>query len=161
LNPCNIALRSMQWSFRMETVCPSYPILTVILLRDWLSSGRVILNDPSDGAFFRSPGNLWLADRFRGDSFPPTSTLSGQLFHHQMLPLVATPVAINLLGERLNPTNKQRCLLLQAVFRGKCLSHQRCTIPDNDLTPIAVCGWLRHRHRFGIYTLWCSLVQST
>ena len=67
--------------------------------RDWLSSGRVPLNDPSNRAFFRDPGDLWLADRFKGDSFPLASTLSEQLFHHQVLLLAATLVAISPLGE--------------------------------------------------------------
>ena len=67
--------------------------------RDWLSSGRVPLNDPSNRAFFRDPGDLWLADRFTGDSFPLASTLSEQLFHHQLLLLAATLVAISLWGK--------------------------------------------------------------
>ncbi|SRR6266702_854522 len=46
-----------------------------------------------------NPGDLWLADHFRGDSFPLASTLSEQLFHRQLLPLAATLVAISLLGE--------------------------------------------------------------
>ena len=70
-----------------------------LFLADWLSSGRVTLNDPSNRAFFRNPGDLWLADHFKGDSFPLASTLSEQLFHRQMLPLAATLVAISLLGE--------------------------------------------------------------
>jgi len=70
-----------------------------LLLADWLSSGRVTLHDPSNRAFFRNPGDLWLADHFKGDSFPLVSTLSGQLFHRQLLPLAATLVAISLLGE--------------------------------------------------------------
>lgn len=70
-----------------------------LFLADWLPSGRVTLNDPSNRAFFRNLGDLWLADRFKGDSFPLASTLSEQLFHRQMLPLAATPVAISLLGE--------------------------------------------------------------
>jgi len=70
-----------------------------LFLADWLSSGRVTLNDPSNKAFFRNPGDLWLADHFKGDSFPLASTLSEQLFHRQLLPLAATLVAISLLGE--------------------------------------------------------------
>jgi hypothetical protein len=70
-----------------------------LFLTDWLSSGRVTLNDPSNRASFRNPGDLWLADRFKGDSFPLASTLSEQLFHRQMLLLAATLVAISLLGE--------------------------------------------------------------
>ena len=70
-----------------------------LFLADWLPSGRVTLNDPSNRAFFRDPGDLWLADHFKGDSFPLASTLSEQLFHRQMLPLAATLVAISLLGE--------------------------------------------------------------
>jgi hypothetical protein len=70
-----------------------------LFLADWLSSGRVTLNDPSNRASFRNPGDLWLADRFKGDSFPLASTLSEQLFHRQMLLLAATPVAISLSGE--------------------------------------------------------------
>ncbi len=54
-----------------------------LFLSDWLSSGRVTLNDPSIRAFFRNPGDLWLADRFRRDSFLLASTLSEQLFHYQ------------------------------------------------------------------------------
>jgi hypothetical protein len=70
-----------------------------LFLADWLSSGRVTLNDPSSRAFFRNPDNLWLADRFRGDSFPLASTLSEQLFHCQVLLLAATLVAISLWGK--------------------------------------------------------------
>ena len=94
-----------------------------LFLTDWLSSGRVPLNDPSNRAFFRDPGDLWLADRFKGDSFPLASTLSGQLFHRQLLLLAATLVAISPLGGRLNLTNQPLCLLLQIVSKGKCLSH--------------------------------------
>src|SRR3989441_4962155 len=70
-----------------------------LFLTDWLSSGRVPLNDPSNRASFRDLGDLWLADRFKGDSFPLASTLSEQLFHHQLLLLAATLVAISPLGE--------------------------------------------------------------
>jgi len=70
-----------------------------LFLTDWLSSGRVPLNDPSNRASFRDPGDLWLADRFTGDSFPLASTLSEQLFHHQLLLLAATLVAISLWGK--------------------------------------------------------------
>ena len=70
-----------------------------LFLADWLPSGRVTLNDPSNRAFFRNPGDLWLADRFKRDSFLLASTLSEQLFHRQLLPLAATLVAISLLGE--------------------------------------------------------------
>src|SRR6266581_9149556 len=118
----------MQCSFRASTPCTPYPILTVIPLSDWLSSGRVTLNDPSNRASFRNPGDLWLADRFKGDSFPPASTLSEQLFHRQMLLLAATLVAISLLGKRLNLTNKRLCLLLRGVSKGKCLSHPHCRV---------------------------------
>ena len=92
-------------------------------LADWLSSGRVTLNDPSNRAFFRNPGDLWLADHFKGDSFPLASTLSEQLFHRQLLPLAATLVAISLFGGRLNPTNTLPRVLLQIVSKDKCLSH--------------------------------------
>src|SRR5438132_13294372 len=70
-----------------------------LFLTDWLSSGRVPLNDPSNRASFRDPGDLWLADRFKGDSFRLASTFSEQLFHHQLLLLAATPVAISLWGK--------------------------------------------------------------
>ena len=102
-----------------------------LFLTDWLSSGRVPLNDPSNRAFFRNPGDLWLADHFKGESFPLASTLSEQLFHRQMLLLAATLVAISLLGKRLNLTNKRLCLLLRVVSKGKCLSHQHCTVRGN------------------------------
>ena len=108
-----------------------------LLLADWLSSGRVTLHDPSNRAFFRNPGDLWLADHFKGDSFPLASTLSEQLFHRQMLLLAATLVAISLLGKRLNLTNKRLCLLLRVVSKGKCLSHRRCTTPCIDPMSIA------------------------
>src|SRR5260370_17414280 len=67
--------------------------------RDWLSSGRVPLNDPSNRAFFRDPGDLWLADRFTGDSFPLASTLSESLFHPHFFFLPPTLVPITLLGD--------------------------------------------------------------
>jgi len=70
-----------------------------LFLADWLPSGRVTLNDPSKRAFFRNPGDLWLADHFKRESFLLASTLSEQLFHRQLLPLAATLVAISLLGE--------------------------------------------------------------
>jgi hypothetical protein len=34
-----------------------------LFLADWLSSGRVTLNDPSNRTSSRNPGDLWLADR--------------------------------------------------------------------------------------------------
>jgi hypothetical protein len=116
-----------------------------LFLTDWLSSGRVTLNDPSNRASFRNPRDLWLADRFNGDSFPLSSTLSGQLFHRQLLPLTATPIAIKLLGESLTPTSELRCPLLRIVSKGKCLSHQRYTTLCNDQVSIA---------RFGPVSLW-------
>ncbi len=109
-----------------------------LFLADWLSSGRVTLSDPSNRASFRNPRDLWLADRFNGDSFPLSSTLFGQLFHRQLLPLTATPIAIKLLGESWTPTSELRCPLLRIVSKGKCLSHQRCRVPGTGQAPMPV-----------------------
>jgi hypothetical protein len=116
-----------------------------LFLTDWLSSGRVTLNDPSSRASFRNPRDLWLADRFNGDSFPLSSTLFGQLFHRQLLLLTATPIAIKLLGESLTPTSELRCPLLRIVSKGKCLSHPHCRVPCNDEGSMQACppvSWL-------------------
>src|SRR6266536_4629401 len=121
----------MQCSFRASTPCTPYPILTVIPLSDWLSSGRVTLNDPSNRASFRNPGDLWLADRFKGDSFPLASTLSEQLFHYQCFSGSYARSHQPFRG-RLNPTNKPLCSLLRIVSKGKCLSHPHCITPCNE-----------------------------
>jgi len=116
-----------------------------LFLTDWLSSGRVTLNDPSSRASFRNPRDLWLADRFNGDSFPLSSTLFGQLFHRQLLLLTATPIAIKLLGESLTPTSELRCPLLRIVSKGKCLSHPHCRVPCTDEGSMQACppvSWL-------------------
>jgi len=53
-----------EWNAAFGWKCDVHPIqYSRLFLTDWLSSGRVTLNDPSNRTSSRNPGDLWLADR--------------------------------------------------------------------------------------------------
>jgi hypothetical protein len=84
-----------EWNAAFGWKCNVHPIqYSRLFLADWLSSGRVTPNDPSNRTSSRNPGNLWLADRLAqralrrrphslGSSFTPECSLRSYAHSHR------------------------------------------------------------------------------